>query len=611
MKKEIERCMGCMNVKRYSGPCEVCGYIDNDAYPADCLAPRTFIGDRYVIGKLISKGGDSAVYLAYDTKDEKTVEIREFMPDTLCTRAGDGETLEVKDGSLPLFKSYLSEYADLNKTLMNEPESSCIMKIYSIFAANGTGYVVTEHAEGETLADYLTERGGKLTWGEASRLFPVLLDTLSAINEKGIIHRGLSPETILIRKDGTPVLTSVEISSARTADSELSCEIYDGYAAGEQYDLSERQGSWTDVYGISAVLYRALTGNDPVPARNRKQNDTLPTVFSVNEDIPEYVSDAIAAGMAVTHEERIHDIPALKARLYDAPKEEPPAAEPEEEGSFTPRVNVKFDVDEIEERRAAAAKKKKQQKKKSSANIGTAAGLIIFFAMVAALVIAIIYFSNEAQNAKESAVTAKTSATEAPETEEEEPDIIETEPAETEPTKPAETISAGERLMMPNFVGRFFNNTLKTRYSMLDFEAEEEYSDEFAEGIIMEQDIAENTQVTSGTTVHIKVSKGAAFTYLPDYVGMKLSDYTAKLTTLGVRYETVPEETNEVKQGYVVRCSKEIGDRVYISENEGITVYYAVKPTAEELSVPEGELPLTDEEDDNDTEEVISGEDDR
>ena len=165
--------------------------------------------------------------------------------------------------------------------------------------------------------------------------------------------------------------------------------------------------------------------------------------------------------------------------------------------------------------------------------------------------------------------------------------------------------------MMPNFVGRFFNNTLKTRYAMLEFEAEEEYSDEFAEGIIMEQDIAENTQVTSGTTVHIKVSKGAAFTYLPDYVGMKLSDYTAKLTTLGVRYETVPEETNEVKQGYVVRCSKEIGDRVYISENEGITVYYAVKPTAEELSVPEGELPLTDEEDDNDTEEVISGEDDR
>ena len=44
--------------------------------------------------------------------------------------------------------------------------------------------------------------------------------------------------------------------------------------------------------------------------------------------------------------------------------------------------------------------------------------------------------------------------------------------------------------MMPNFVGRFLNDSLKNRYSMLVFEYEEEYSDEYAEGIIMEQDIS-------------------------------------------------------------------------------------------------------------------------
>lgn len=608
MKKNIDRCMGCMSEKRYSGPCEICGYIDNDAYPAECLAPRTFLNDRYVLGKLISKGGESAVYLAYDVKDEKTVEIREFMPDTLCTRASGKDDISVNDGSLPLFKSYLSEYADLNKTLMNEPENSCIIKVLGIFAANGTGYVVTEHVEGPTLADYLNERGGKLTWGEASRLFPALLDTLSEINGKGIIHRGLSPETILIRKNGVPAVTSVSISAARTADSEINCEIFDGYAACEQYDLSERQGSWTDVYGISAVLYRALTGNDPVSATERKKNDTLPTVFSVNEDIPEYVSDAIAAGMAVGREERIHDIQTLKARLYDAPKKEDPEEEKEEdEGSFTPNVHVKFDTDEIEEKRTAAAKKKKQQKKKRSANIGTAVGLFIFLAMVSALVIAIIYFSEEAKNAQESAITAKTTETTAPVTEPE-PEESETTARTAAPVTEA-TESVGERLMMPNFVGRFLNDSLKNRYAMLIFETEEEYSDEYAEGIIMEQDISENTQVTAGTTVHVKVSKGAAFTYLPDYVGIKLSDYTAKLTTLGVRYETVAEETTEVKQGYVVRCSKEVDDKVYISENESVTVYYAVKPTATEPAVPEGEIPLSDD----NTEEVeeINGEDDR
>ena len=87
MKKQIDRCMGCMNEKRYSGPCEICGYIDNDAYPADCLAPRTFLNDRYILGKLISRGGDSAVYLAFDTK-VLSFGIRRSQQDAYA-RAGD------------------------------------------------------------------------------------------------------------------------------------------------------------------------------------------------------------------------------------------------------------------------------------------------------------------------------------------------------------------------------------------------------------------------------------------------------------------------------------------------------------------------------------------
>ena len=89
---------------------------------------------------------------------------------------------------------------------------------------------------------------------------------------------------------------------------------------------------------------------------------------------------------------------------------------------------------------------------------------------------------------------------------------------------------------------------------------------------------------------------------------MKLSGYTAKLTTLGVRYETAAEETSEVKQGYVVKCSKEIGDKVYISENESVTVYYAVKPTVTEPPQTEREIPLDDDSDDE-IEEVIGGDD--
>ena len=604
MKKEISRCMGCMSEKLYSGPCEVCGYIDNDAYPSDCLAPRTFLADRYVIGKLISKGGEGALYLAFDTKLEKTVEIKEFMPDTLCKRGEDNESVEVIDGCLPLFKSYLSEYADLHKLVMTGIGGDILKKSYDIFAANGTGYVVTEHIDGVTLSEYIENNGGMLSWGELSRLFFPLFATLSEMHEKGIIHRGLSPETIMIRKDGRPAVTSVEISAARTADSRLTSEMAAGYAACEQYDLSERQGAWTDVYGISAVLYKALTGITPPDAVSRKASDTLAPVHTANEDVPEHVSDAIAAGMCVSGSDRIKDIATLRARLYDAPQEPeaPLAGETSEDGPITPNVHVKFDIEEQEEHRIQAAKKKKK-KKQDRKNIGTAVGLIIFLALVAALVICIIYFSEQARDIKEKTVTASTSATtEAPV--EEHTRATTAKPVETVPAVTTEP--AAEKLLMPNLVNRFFNSALKSRYSILVFETEEEYSDEFAEGLIMEQDIPENTTVTEGTVVHLKISKGAAYTLLPDYIGMKLSDYTNKLTELGVRFETVSEETTEVKKGYVVRCSKEIGDKVYISENELVTVYYAVKPAKTTPAAEEEEIPVdAPDDDENEYEEPV------
>ena len=603
MKKEISRCMGCMSEKMYSGPCEVCGYIDNDAYPSDCLAPRTFLADRYVIGKLISKGGEGALYLAFDTKLEKTVEIKEFMPDTLCRRGEDHESVEVIDGCLPLFKSYLSEYADLHKLVMTGIGGDGLKRSYDIFAANGTGYVVTEHISGVTLGEYIENNGGKLSWGEISRLFFPLFATLTEMHEKGIIHRGLSPDTIMIRGDGRPVVSSPEISAARTADSRLTSEMSAGYAAPEQYDLSERQGTWTDVYGISAVLYRTLTGITPPDAVSRRASDTLVPVVRANEDVPAYVSDAIAAGMCISGQERIHDITTLRARLYDAPQEpETPIAPPGDDGPITPNVHVKFDIEEQEEHRIKAAKIKKQ-KKQQRKNIGTAVGLFIFLAMVIALVICIIYFSEQARDIKEHPVTASTAVTtEAPV--EEHTRATTSKPAETVPADTTE--QSAEKLMMPNLVNRFFNSSLKSRYSILVFETEEEYSDTFAEGIIMEQDIPENTTVTEGTVVHLKISKGAAYTFLPDYIGMKLSEYTNKLTELGVRFETVAEETSEVKKGYVVRCSKEIGDKVYISENELVTVYYAVKPAQTTTADEETEIPIDAPlDDDNEDEEPV------
>ncbi len=607
MEQNISLCMGCMNRKDYSGPCEICGYIDNTAYLPLYLAPRTLLVNRYIVGKLLSRNGEGAFYIAYDTQREQAVELREYLPDALCSRKKNTENVIVNDGCLPLYKSYLSEFAELYKALMNNSESESIRKVYGIFAANNTGYVVMEHLNGCSLADFLEKNGGRLDWQSDSggaptvrELFPPLLTALNLLHSHGILHRGLSPESIYIDERGRLKLTAFGTSASRTEGSSISCELFPGYAAPEQYDVSERQGTWTDIYGICAVLYRVLTGTEPQEANSRELNDVLEEPYFLNPAVPHSVSSAIMAGMRLKQSERIRTVNELVERIFEQREQEQ-----EEDGPIRPavaRVNhparpPQPSYKKTPQRRPPQKPKKKKEKEKS--NLGTIVGVSVFLAIVVGFIIAIVYFSQASQQLMMQQTTpAETSAP-----------VQFTTPAQTTSApRTEETTSASsgsaERILLPNFVNRFFNNSLENHYSMLKFNPTYDYNSDYAEGIIFEQDIAPDTEVSGGTEIGIKVSKGPESVLLPDYIGKKLEEYTAQLSEAGIKYDTEEEETGEVKEGYVVRCSKEIGDTVLLSEDEKVVVYYAVKPP--ETEPPETEPPETAPEED---EEELNPED--
>lgn len=578
MNSELKLCMGCMNRKEYSGPCEICGYMDNTAYLPQYLAPKTLLAGRYLVGRLLSHNGEGADYIAYDIEQERSVEIREYMPGTICTREKNRRELTVRDGCLPLYKSYLSEFADLYKTLMNSDETDCIRKIYGIFAENNTGYVVMEHLTGMPLSQYLESCGGTLGWKEAKELFPPLFTALNMLHSQGIIHRGLSPESVFV-EHGRLKLTAFGTSAIRTADSNINCELFHGYAAYEQYSVSERQGTWTDVYGICAVLYRVLTGEVPEDSAERALSDTLRTPQELDPEIPQQVSHTIMAGLALKQNERIHTVNELVGHLFEPPKHN---IAQENDGPVQPvvaRENRPVSERQTERRTPPRRPVSKKKKAKEKTNIGAIIGLSVFLAIVTGFVIAIIYFSNASRQLAEQtntstqppeATTAGTTASAATSS------FIEASEATT--TVPVENT---ERILLPNFVNRFYN-TLESRYAMLKFNPTYEYNSEYAEGIVFEQDIEPNTEVTGGTEINVKVSKGPESIDLPDYVGMKLEEYTSVLSDAGIKYDTSEEETTEVKAGYVVRCSKEIGDPIMLTEDESVIVYYAVKPAETE-----------------------------
>ncbi|MCM1333498.1 MAG: PASTA domain-containing protein [Bacteroides sp.] len=589
MDQKRNLCMGCMSRKDYDGPCEVCGYIDNTAYPPRFLAPRTLLTNRYLVGKLLSYNGEGALYLGYDTERDEIVELREYLPETLCARVKNSESVTVNDGCLPLYKSYLSEFADLYKALMNNNESESIRKVYGIFAANNTGYVVMEHLSGKTLAEMIGEGGERRAFAEIRELFPPLLTALNLLHSHGIIHRGLSPESIRVDERGRLKLTAFGISASRTENSSIPCELFAGYAAPEQYEVSERQGTWTDIYGICAVLYRLLTGVVPKEANTRELSDDLEYPHFIDPSIPANVSETIMAGLKLKQDERIRTVNELVARLFEEPK--PEEETEEDDGPIVPAVALEnrptYTPPPAKKNAPTRRPSPKKGKKKSEkSNIGSIIGVSVFLAIVVCFVIAIAYFSQESRRLAEFP-TETTPTTTAPLT----LSVATTTPPATVSASAATTSGSAELILLPDFVNRFYS-TLENRYSMLKFNPKYEYNNEYAEGIVFDQDIEPNTKVSGGTEITVKVSKGPESVPLPDYIGKKLEEYTALLSEAGIKYDTAEEETAEVKEGYVARCSKEVGAMIRLSEDEKVVVYAAKKPP--ETSPPETEPPRTE-----------------
>ena len=317
---ENKLCMGCMEYKGTSRVCPKCGYVENTPYLPAYIAPETILHERYLVGQLLSSNGQGATYIAYDTAVSCKVLLNEYMPDGLCVRVKGKPTISVNYNNLAQYKALMAEYTELNKSLAKMRSlSSHLTPTLDLFAENNTTYAVYEYIEGVKLVDYLKENAGELSWSEVSAMFPPLFTTLSLVHNAGVLHRGISPETIYVTDKGELKLTDFCISGVRTINTELKTEIFPGYAAPEQYSAASRQGTWTDVYGICAVLYRILTGSKPDPANIRLEGDNLYTPQELNPNIPKHVSDVIMDGMNILGEDRIPTITELVTRLFDQP----------------------------------------------------------------------------------------------------------------------------------------------------------------------------------------------------------------------------------------------------------------------------------------------------
>ena len=307
-------CMGCMKDKGDANVCPFCGHISGqNEQPPYLNSGLTMLG-RYVIGRVLRVCGESVVYIGFDLEQKCAVEIREFFPTSLCTRNPQNGEIIISSGVELVFREYLGSFLEISRAVARLRDLSGVVGIYDIFEFNHSAYVISEHIEGITLRRYI-EQNGYMSFNAANKLFVPVVSTMISAHSIGVYHFGISPDTLLVTPDGKLKILDFGLPEAHLSDTEIPAQLFDGYSAIEQYSLDGKKGSWTDVYGLSAVLFFMLTAKNPPSAVQRAYNPSLTIPKELVQSIPVYAVSAIAGGLQVQSEQRIETVERLKSSL--------------------------------------------------------------------------------------------------------------------------------------------------------------------------------------------------------------------------------------------------------------------------------------------------------
>ncbi len=510
-------CMGCMNpLPGGRTECGICGYPVNGENPTEYLPVGTNLSERYMVGRVLSVCGDAALYIGYDGVLKAPIYIREFLPSTLCERARNG-AVKVIGGCETIFQEYLTEFRNHARTLARLRDLPAMIPLYDIFEQNGTAYTVGEYAEGTLLSTYIKQKGGRLKWDEARRLFLPLLSSITALHAAGILHLAICPDNILIGTDGKLHLRGFAIPQARTVNTDLKPQLMTGYAAPEQYDFEQVCTAATDVYGLAATIFHTITGNPPPDGSMRdKSNRDLLLSAEVADEVPTHVAAALSNALQVLPENRTATVEELHNQLSAAPAvsailDGGPATvvEPDETAKSEKRGSIKYPL-----------------------IIGI--GIVGLLLIIAGAVIAFIY-----PNLFESGVGSTSTNGTLP-------------PATTASSDVNSQNPGGNTDTVPNLLNKNYYSISKTTDNGFKVELEAMvFSNSAARGTIMSQTPDAGAEAEVGGTIRVIISIGPEKVQVPDLRGWKQEHATTFLEALGFKVDVIKVQDSDYERGYV------------------------------------------------------------
>ncbi len=264
---------------------------------------------NYELLSVLGHGGFGITYYAKDTTLGREVAVKEYLPTTLALRENGSTVVPRSTQFAEDFiwgRERFLEEARILATLEGAP---AVVRVYDFLEANGTAYMIMGLARGDTLEQRL-KRDGKLSPAITQRMLDRLLDGLDAVHKTGFLHRDVKPANVILDANNNPTLIDFGASRSSMADrtAAMTAIFTPRYAAAEQL-TSDKQGPWTDIYGLSATLYHAITGKAPPSSLERALNDAYEPLAKISpEGYPPGILQGIDVGLTVRAKDRPQSI---------------------------------------------------------------------------------------------------------------------------------------------------------------------------------------------------------------------------------------------------------------------------------------------------------------
>ncbi len=243
------------------------------AQQANQPLPNGYRLQSYRITSVLSCGGFSIVYLAYDENDQP-VAIKEYLPSQLALRKEGDALPSISDENLATFRYGMKCFFEEGRSLARLSHPN-VVRVLNFFRANETVYMVMRYERGRTLQEHIQARRGAIKENFIRHVFAQLLTGLREVHSNKLLHLDIKPANIYIRNDGTPVL--IDFGAARQTLAEegmrLNPMYTPGFAPPEQYKNRELLGPWSDCYAVGASMFACLSGSAPQAADQRVEKD--------------------------------------------------------------------------------------------------------------------------------------------------------------------------------------------------------------------------------------------------------------------------------------------------------------------------------------------------